>query len=76
MENPEKYESMLMREVKEDRFFTKHLDDFGDKNKYYQLRFNNQDYWTRFYNDGYNKAIKDIPHQMEYYKYKDWVESI
>ena len=74
LENPGKYEELLMKDKEEDPWHSKW--DHGLWNHIKDWKNENLDYWHRFFSDGRNDRLENWPYRVEYYTYKDWADNI
>ena len=74
LQNPEKYEELLMRESSLDSGLPS--TDPGRLWEKRQARADDREYWHRLVNDGRAKNMDNWPMRVEYHAYKDWADQI
>jgi hypothetical protein len=73
LENPSKYEEMLVQDavVEESPY-----DDPGRFKEYLDRREVTREYWYNYHNDGRLQPEENWPMRVEYWRYKHWAEQI
>ena len=74
LENPEKYEELLLKEVEEDPGLP--TTDPGRLWESRDARASTREYWHRVVNDGRAKQLDNWPMRVEYHAYKAWADQI
>ena len=74
LENPEKYEELLLKEAEEDPGLP--TTDPGRLWESRAARASDREYWHRLVNDGRAKQLDNWPMRVEYHAYKDWADKI